>query len=212
MTSSRQPSRRSFLTLPATAPLAFAAPRGKHIPVGLELFSVRDELAKDLPGTLRAVAKMGYETVEFFAPYYSWTPEKAKEVRKLLDELGIHCYSTHNGNSVFTSEGLQKAIDLNHILGAKYIVMASAGRVTGLDDWKNVADRLSQAAEKLKHDGMRAGYHNHKLEFVPLEGKRPIEVIASQTPKESDAATGRGNLHGSGLGPGCLDQCQSRAH
>ena len=64
-------SRRSFLALSAAAPLAMALPAGKNIPIGLELFSVRGELAKDLTGTVTKVARMGYQVVEFFAPYFS---------------------------------------------------------------------------------------------------------------------------------------------
>jgi len=177
-------SRRSFLACTGAASLAFALPVAKHVPVGLELYSVRDELAKDPMGTVRAVAKMGYEVVEFYAPYYQWTTDQAKEMRKLLDELNIKCLSTHNGPGSFTPEGIQKAIELNQIIGSKTIVLASAGRVTGLDGWKGVAEKLSVASEKLKPLGMRAGYHNHKLEFVPLEGKRPMEVLAANTPKD----------------------------
>jgi sugar phosphate isomerase/epimerase len=184
MTSLSSLSRRSFLALAGAAPFALAAYKGKKVPVGLELYSVRDELAKDLIGTVRAVAKMGYEVVEFFSPYYQWTPDYAKEVRKLLDDLKIRCLSTHNGPNSFTPEGIQKAIDLNQILGAKYIVLASAGRPEGIDGWKGVAERLTQASEKLKPLNMRAGYHNHKLEFVPIEGKRPMEVLAANTPKD----------------------------
>src|ERR1700704_2331933 len=106
-------SRRTFLAFPAMVPLAFAAPAGKHYPVGLELYSVRDELARDLTGTVRAVAKMGYEVVEFFSPYYAWTTDYAREVRKLMDDLGIRCNSTHNGANAFAADGLPKAIDLN---------------------------------------------------------------------------------------------------
>src|SRR3982751_2201414 len=79
-------SRRTFLTLAGAMPFAaraFAAL--KDVPVGLELYSVRDELAKDLKGTVTAVAKMGYEIVEFYSPYFDWTPAQAKEVRTLLD-------------------------------------------------------------------------------------------------------------------------------
>jgi sugar phosphate isomerase/epimerase len=184
MTSINSISRRSFLALAAAAPLAFGAQPRKRIPVGIELFSVRDELAKDLMGTVRAVAKMGYEEVEFFSPYYQWTPEYAKEVRKLLDDLGIRCPSTHNSANAFTPDALGKAIELNKILGAKYIVMASPGRVTGPDGWKGVADRLSEAAEKLRPLGLRAGFHNHSPEFVPVDGKRPMDVIAANTPKD----------------------------
>ena len=52
-------------------------------------------------GTVRAVAKLGYQIVEFYSPYYSWTPSQASDVRKLLDDLGIQCRSTHNDNRVF---------------------------------------------------------------------------------------------------------------
>jgi len=177
-------SRRSFLAMAGTAPLVFGSRPRKSIPIGLELYSVRDELAKDLTGTVRAVAKMGYEVVEFYAPYYRWTAAYAREVRKLLDDLGIRCLSTHNGTEAFAADGLDKAIELNQILGAKYIVMASPGKVTGLDGYRHVADQLSRAAEKVRPLGMRAGFHNHKPDFVAIEGKRPIEVLASGTPKE----------------------------
>jgi sugar phosphate isomerase/epimerase len=185
MIRSQEPiCRRSFLALSAAAPLALTALAAKRVPVGIELYSVRDELAKDLPGTVRAVAKMGYEVVEFFSPYFSWTTDYAREVRKLLDDLGIKCPSTHNGPNAFTPEGLTKAIELNQILGSKTIVMASAGRVTGIDGWKTVAERLTQASEKLKPLGMRAGFHNHKSEFLVLEEKRPMEVLAAGTPED----------------------------
>jgi sugar phosphate isomerase/epimerase len=156
----------------------------KHFPVGLEMYSVRGELAKDQTATVRAVAKMGYEVVEFFAPYFNWTPAQAKDMRKLMDDLGIRCNSTHNNQPSFTADGLPKAIELNKILGSQYVVMASAGRVVDLDGWKKVADQLSDASEKLKPAGLRTGYHNHQPEFVALNGKRPMEVLAANTPKE----------------------------
>ena len=184
MNTNHPTSRRLFLALFGAVPLKFARPAKQKIPVGLELYSVRDELGKDLMGTVRAVAKMGYAVVEFYSPYYDWTPGYAKEVRKLLDDLGIRCLSTHNGANALSLEGLGKAIELNQILGAKFIVMASAGRVRGLDGWKTVGDTLSRASEKLVPLGMRAGFHNHKLEFMPLDGKRPMEVIAAHTPKD----------------------------
>jgi sugar phosphate isomerase/epimerase len=177
-------SRRSFLALAAAAPLVSAAPQGKQMPIGLELYSVRDDLQKDLTGTVRAVAKMGYQCVEFYAPYMHWTPQQAKDMRALMNDLGIRCYSTHNGPNSFVGDGLAKASELNQIIGSRYIVMASAGKVTGLDGWKAVADTLSQAAEKLKPQGIGTGYHNHQAEFTPLEGKRPMEVLAANTGKD----------------------------
>ena len=175
-------SRRSFLTLIAAAPFAAGA-KNKNIPVGLELYSVRDELKKDLPGTVQAVAKMGYQCVEFFAPYYDWTPEYAKQVRKQLDDLGVNCYSTHNSTQSFTSDGIQKAIDLNKILGTHYVVMAHPGKVADLDGWKRVAETLNSANEKFKSVGLHAGYHNHDLEWKPVGEQKPLEIIAKNTDK-----------------------------
>jgi sugar phosphate isomerase/epimerase len=176
-------SRRSVLAMGAAAPLASGAKKSR-IPIGLELYSVRNELKEDLMGTVRGVAKMGYEVVEFFSPYFEWTPAYAKDVRKFLDDLGIRCLSTHNSDRSFTPENLPHAIELNQILGCKYIVMASAGRVQGLDGWKKVAEILDRGAEKMKPAGLRAGFHNHKTEFVPIEGKRPMDVLAASTGKD----------------------------
>jgi sugar phosphate isomerase/epimerase len=180
-------SRRSFLALTAAAPLAAVAKLRAQGTVGIELYSVRDELKKDLFGTVSAIAKMGYGAVEFYAPYYDWEPAYAKKVRSLLDDLGIRCPSTHNGADVFTAEGLDKAIELNQILGSTLISMASAGGgVEGVDGWKGVAERLTKASEKLMPLEMRAGFHNHQLEFRPLEGEktRPMDVLATNTPKD----------------------------
>jgi sugar phosphate isomerase/epimerase len=174
-------TRRSFLALTAAAPLASAAK--KHVPVGLELYSVRDVLKDDLMGTVRKVAKMGYEGVEFYSPYFDWTPEYAKEVRKLLDDLNIRCFSTHNGSKSFEPENVGKAIELNQIIGSKFIVMASAGKVADLDGWKAVADKLNAGAEKMKAAGIRAGFHNHQTEFKPINGTMPMEVLAKNTGK-----------------------------
>jgi sugar phosphate isomerase/epimerase len=174
-------SRRSFLAAAAAATVVSA--KGKKIPVGLELFSVRDILAKDMMDTVRQVAKLGYEGVEFFSPYFSWTTAQAKDVRKLLDDLNIKAFSTHNSASSFAPENVDKAIELNTIIGSKFIVMASSGKVEGLDGWKKVAATLSQGHEKFMKAGIRGGYHNHQTEFKPLDGTRPIEILAKETPK-----------------------------
>ena len=84
---------------------------------------------------------------------------------------------------VFTPEGLQKAIDLNHAIGSKYIIMASAGQITGPDGWKGVADQLTAAQAKLEPLGMGTGYHNHGAEWHEVDGKRPMDIIAAGTPK-----------------------------
>ena len=176
-------TRRSFLTLLAAAPLMAAARANTHIPVGLELYSVRNELQKDLMATVRGVAKMGYECVEFYDPYYSWTADYAKQVRHAMDDLGIHCYSTHNSLKSFTPAGIGKAIELNQILGARYIVLAAPGKVNGVDGWKQVADTVNKANDTMAAQGLHAGYHNHQLEWKPVDGQKPIELLATNTDK-----------------------------
>jgi sugar phosphate isomerase/epimerase len=187
--SEKQMTRRSFLAVAGAAGVAAALPapaaaRARKLPVGLELYSVRDELAKDLMGTVRAVAKQGYEVVEFYSPYFQWTPDYARDVRRLLDELNIKCLSTHNSRNALEADGLKKAIELNQIIGSKTIVMASSGRPETEDDWKKVAETLSSAAEALKPLKMRAGYHNHQLEFTEKNGFRPMQILAANTPKD----------------------------
>ena len=174
-------SRRSFLALSAILPWSFRASRSTSIPVGLELYSVRNALKDNLMGTVRAVAQMGYQCVEFYAPYFDWTEAQTTQMKKLLDDLGIRCFSTHNSSSYFSPENIQRARDMNLILGSKYMVMASSQPKPGLDGWKEVADALNSAADQLEAAGLKTGYHNHKPEFIPVEGKRPIEILAKNT-------------------------------
>jgi sugar phosphate isomerase/epimerase len=174
-------SRRAFLGVSALLPWTLSAQAANSIPVGLELYSVRNALKQDLLGTVRAVAGMGYQCVEFYAPYFEWAESDAKHMKKLLDDLGIHCYSTHNESSYFDPEGLSRARDLNLILGSKNVVMASSHPKPGLDGWKQVADTLNSAAEQLEPYGLKTGYHNHQVEFAREGNTRPIDILAKNT-------------------------------
>jgi len=162
-------------------PWAMSARASSTIPVGLEMYSVRDALQRDPAGTVRAVAQAGYQGLEFYAPYFNWSEAQTQDMRKLLDDLGIRCFSTHNSFSYFSAENLPKARDRNGILGSKYVVMASSEAKPGLDGWKQVADTLNSAAERLEPAGLKAGYHNHTPEFTPVDGHRPIEILAMHT-------------------------------
>jgi sugar phosphate isomerase/epimerase len=180
-------TRRNFIASGALLPWALglpdaqAAASANAIPVGLEMYSVRDALAKDPTGAVRAVAAMGYQGLEFYAPYFAWTESQAKDMRKLLDELKIRCFSTHNDSDFFSGDKLQRARELNLILGSKYVVMASSHDEPGQNRWREVADTLNMAAEKLERDDLKVGYHNHQLEFTVTDGLRPIEILAKNT-------------------------------
>ena len=204
--SAHSVSRRHFLALSGIVPAALLAQsfgsrllgaseplalpvvptkNGRKYPIGIELYAVREALARDLPGTLREVAKIGYEVVEFYAPYFNWTIPYAKEVRSLMDDLGLRCYSTHNHIESFTpGEGMAKAIELNQVLGARHLILSSAPKGTeGLEGWKTLCDRLTIAVEQLQPHGLSAGFHNHQTEWTPLAGgQRVMDVIATNTP------------------------------
>lgn len=197
-------SRRRFLALSSLATAGLAAsvvPRAaaaaaegsaapsaaKKRPIGIELYAVRGELTKDLPATLREVAKIGYEVVEFYAPYFQWTPAYAKDVRTQLDDLGLRCYSTHNHLISFTpGEGMARAIELNQILGTRHLILSSAGREPrGADAWKKLCEQLTEATRQLQTHGLTAGFHNHQTEWVKVDGdQRIMDLLAANTPKE----------------------------
>jgi len=153
------------------------------VPIGLELYSVRGELARDLPNTLKSVAKMGYEVVEFYAPYFKWTPPYAKEVRAQMDDLGIRCYSTHNGFESFTpGDNFAHAIELNQILGAALYRPRQRSR-TQRGRWlENLGEKLTSASDQLKPHGLSAGIPQIIRRNGPnwKNGQRIIEVIARQ--------------------------------
>jgi sugar phosphate isomerase/epimerase len=142
---------------------------------------VREALKRDPTGTVRSIAGLGYECVEFYSPYFDWTEAETKAMKKLMDDLGIRCLSTHNEALSFKSENLERARDRNLMLGCKYVVLASSEEKTTIDEWKGLAERLNAAAEKFGPAGLRAGCHNHQVEFRPLQGQRPIEVLAKNT-------------------------------
>jgi sugar phosphate isomerase/epimerase len=171
--------------MPFAAAAMAHAMQNKKVPVGIELYSVRGELMKEPTGTVTAVAKMGYEVVEYYSPYFKWTVEQAKDTRKLLDDLGIKCLSTHNGADAISAANLPRAIELNQIIGSKAIILASAGKTSGPDGWKALADSMNAAAEKLRPLGMMTGFHNHQTEWRPMDnGQRPMDVLAANTSKD----------------------------
>jgi sugar phosphate isomerase/epimerase len=124
---------------------------------------------------------MGYQCVEFYAPYFEWGADRTRQIRKLLDDLGLRCYSTHNDESYFKEDKISRARDMNRTLGCKYMVMASSEPKPTVDGWKAVAEELNSAAARLEHSGLKVGYHNHEPEFTPIAGVRPIEIIAKET-------------------------------
>ncbi len=155
---------------------------GNKIPVGLQLYSVRNECAKDLVGTVTQVAKMGYKGVEF-AGYYG---RSAKDLRKLLDDVGLKCCGTHIQVETLLGDNLPKTVEFNKTIGNKFLIvpgLADKYRKTK-EAWQKTADLFSELAEKVKPEGMKVGYHNHNVEFKPLDGEIPWDTFFGRASKD----------------------------
>lgn len=167
-------------------------------------------------GTLRAISKMGYEIIEFSAgSFMNWSPEQAKQVRVLLDDLNLKCRSTHNEIVSFSGDGLSKSLELNHIIGSDTLVSVRGpapvnGAPPTVDAWRRFSDQLSQAAQRIRSAKMTLGFHNHAIEFVPVEGVRPMDILAANKDITSFHLNIGLCLQGGGDPVAFLDQCPGR--
>lgn len=166
--------RDAFGALAARSPL----PAGKAVPVGVQLYSVREQAAKDLPGVLEAIGKMGYKGVEF-AGYYGWE-DKPKELRRLLDMNGLKCCGTHTALETVTGDKLKATAELHAVLGNTFLLVPSL-EVEGAQGWRDMAKRFDDIAARAKLLGMRVGYHAHAGDFRPLEGTTSWEIFFDHT-------------------------------
>jgi len=200
-------SRRDFLKT-ATAgagliglgalgrPTRLAAAPVKKIPVGVQLYSVREQAAKDLPGVLEAIGKMGYKGVEF-AGYYGWEG-KPKELRKLLDSNGLKCCGTHTGLETVTGDKLKATAELHATLGNSFLIVPSI-QAEGAQGWLDMAGKFNDIAAKAKELGMRVGYHAHAGDFRKFEGKTTWEIFFDNTAADVIMQLDTGNcLQGGG--------------
>lgn len=169
------------------------------IPVGLQLFSVRDDLAKDLPGTLAAVAKMGYEGVEF-AGYHGY---QARELRRILDGNGLRCCGTHLDVEALLGDEFARTVEFSQALGNRNLVVASLPRerASTRAQWLQHAHLFAELAAKAKAVGMRIGYHNHAVEFQPVDGEMPWDTIFGNTSPEVVMQLDTGNAVSGGGDP-----------
>jgi sugar phosphate isomerase/epimerase len=171
-------SRRSFLKATGAVAACAAASRLEaerlRLPIGLQLYSVRDQLPKDFAGTLAQVRSAGYTVVEA-AGYYD---RSAADFRHAMDAAGLRCVSTHHPLNVLETQ-LDQWLDYGHIIGLEYIVCSSSGGMhrdpaakgpPTLDDWRWIAGELDRIGEKVKSAGMTLGVHNHVPEFAVIDG------------------------------------------
>ncbi len=156
---------------------AIAAPA--KIRVGVQLYSVRREAAKDLPRVLAVIREMGYEGVEF-AGYYG---HEAKAIRKMLDDTGLVCCGSHTPWESLQADKLPGTIEFNQSLGNKYLICPwlSEKLLSPREKAIETAKLFNDLAAKVKEHGMLVGYHAHGHDFKKLDGETAWEVFFSHT-------------------------------
>ncbi len=184
-------NRRSFLKTSASVAavglgvsglrdMAFAASE-KKIPISVQLYSVRNAAAKDLAGVLKAVAAMGYDGVEF-AGYYG---HDAKDIRKMLDDVGLKCSGTHTGLYELLDDNFDKTVELHKTLGTRFIIVPG-----GIDEALSTkagnemtANLFNVLADRLNKLDMELGYHAHGGDFKEIDGETAWDRFFARTRK-----------------------------
>jgi len=143
---------------------------------GVGLYSVRDELTKDLWGTLRKIKSMGYDGVEFYGGFN----HTAQEIKAALDETGLVCCGWHTGWDSLNDDNFISTVTYHKVLGNSEIVVPGIPHemMNSKAACLQTAKAFSEMAAKLSNYGMKLAYHNHGFEFTPLpEGDLPIHYI-----------------------------------
>ncbi len=146
--------------------------------IGIQLYTVREQMAADATATLERIARIGYDEVEF-AGYHDHAPQR---LRKLLDDLGINAPSAHISLDGMRSNAAQLIEDAR-IMGHEYLVLgwlAPPDRET-LDHYRRHAELCNRFGEQCRAAGVQFAYHNHEFEFETLEGERPMDLLLAET-------------------------------
>ena len=156
------------------------AVKKKKMKTGLQLWTLRDVIKTDLAGTLAALSKIGYNSLEPFGFDGSFYTHTAKEFRKICNDLGMDITSTHCG---ITAQNASQYTDKAAEAGLEYLILPSfSGRPEKtIDDFKQVAHEMNQIGEIVRKSGIIFGYHNHDIEFQLLDGKLPYDTLLAET-------------------------------
>jgi sugar phosphate isomerase/epimerase len=187
-----------------------------QVPIGLQLFSVRGECTRDLPATLECVADIGYVAVEpwgYAGEKLEWMDRTPQEIRTMLDDTGLRCCGMHLRTEALLGDNLARTIELNQILGNKFLIVAAdKTRMSALDLIMELAEILNTVAQKLEPLDMYTGYHSHGFDFVEFDGQTAWEILFSNTARQVVMQLDIGNCAGGGGDPiAMLTQFPGRA-
>jgi sugar phosphate isomerase/epimerase len=173
------------------------AKEDKRIPIGFQLYTVRGEFSRDVPGTLKKLADIGYKAVEFWG--YGGGPNvyqkySAKDLRKMLDEFGLKCCGMHLDLSALSDANLQQTIENNTVLGSQYLNVAGAkDKMKSEKGIAELANLLNQRAKDCKPHSMFVGYHAHPCDYEKFKGRFAWELLFDQASPEVNMQMDVGN-------------------
>jgi sugar phosphate isomerase/epimerase len=177
----------------------------KKVPIGLQLFCVRDECAKDLPATLESIARIGYVAAEpwgYAGEELEWQGWAPKDLRKLYDDAGLACCGMHLRTEALMGDNLSRTIELNQELGNRFLIIAAdRGRMSAVESIMELAEILNGVAEKLQPLDLLTGYHAHGFDFVKFDGETAWEILFSNTREDVVMQMDIGNCAGGGGDP-----------
>lgn len=170
------------------------------IPLGLELWSVRHQAEQDLPGVLRAVAQMGYTSVEMAHSFYE---HDASTWRKLLDENGLKSCGMHMGLPMLEGDAFDKTVEIHKVIGTPYLIVASLPKkkLATVAAIAETGKEFNGLAERLAPHGMKIGYHCHGGDFEKIEGRTAWEIFGENTKPDVILQLDVGNCLGGGGDP-----------
>lgn len=147
-------------------------------PLGLQLYTLRSEMEKDVAATLDRVAQIGYREVEF-AGYFGHGPA---EIRDLLAAAGLRAPAAHLPVEALRDDP-DPVLEAATAIGHEWVIVASVPEDMrgSLDDWRRTADLFDRIGERAAAAGLRFGYHNHDFEIPPMEGRMPLDVLLEST-------------------------------
>lgn len=180
------PTRRAFLSTlgmaAAASPLACTPSPGTRrlTRVGIQLYALRDDAQRDLERTLAEIAKVGYKDVELLDSMNNFGMPPA-QLRAVLDREGLRAPSTHVSGEAF--DHLDRTIEAAKVLGHEYLVLAGlpVADNTTLDGYRRWADRLNEAGQQAGKSGVRIAFHDEPVDFTPIDGAIPYDVIGERT-------------------------------
>ena len=178
-------TRRHFLRTASTlaagaalAPSLAAFAQGgakKKTPIGVQLYSVRNELKTDFNGVIEKIGKMGFQGVEWASGLER--TKNAKELRKLLDDNGLKTCGTHTALITLQGDNLKQTVEFHKILGNTFLICPMMSAKTA-ENWQNLGKQFTDIAGKLKEEGMFTGYHAHATDFkTKFDGKTAWEIF-----------------------------------